>query len=313
MTTLNMDGPSVRGKMKAPVSPLAKRSAIAGWLMLAPWLLLFIIFTVWPLFMAAGLAGSQTFGPKVTTPVGFGNFKNLFADPLFFLACKNTILYTLGSLFIQLPLALGLALLLNRPDIRARAFFRLVIFSPALVGAAFSAMMFAVILEKRTGLLNLILNRLVGWDVQFPWLQEHILPALIIASLWQWTGFNMVYFLAALQNVRQDLLEAARLDGAGPIRRFMLVTLPAIKPVGGFVVLLSVIGSMQLFELPYIMLSSSGGPENRGLTVVMYLFQQGFEAGDLGYASAIGWVLAVFLMMLALIQRKVSGDSEVQT
>jgi len=78
-------------------------------------------------------------------------------------------------------------------------------------------------------------------------------------------------------------------------------------------VLLSVIGSMQLFELPYIMLSSSGGPENRGLTVVMYLFQQGFEAGDLGYASAIGWVLAVFLMMLALIQRKVSGDSEVQT
>lgn len=313
MTTFNVDSSTVRAKVKAPVSPLAKRSAIAGWLMLAPWLLLFITFTVWPLFMAAGLAGSQTFGPKATTPVGFGNFKNLFADPLFFLACKNTILYTLGSLFIQLPLALGLALLLNRPDIRARAFFRLVIFSPALVGAAFSAMMFAVILEKRTGLLNLILNRLVGWDVQFPWLQEHILPALIIASLWQWTGFNMVYFLAALQNVRQDLLEAARLDGAGPIRRFMLVTLPAIKPVGGFVVLLSVIGSMQLFELPYIMLSSSGGPENRGLTVVMYLFQQGFEAGDLGYASAIGWVLAVFLMILALVQRKVSGDSEVQT
>ncbi len=313
MTTLNVDSSNVRVKVKAPVSPLAKRSAIAGWLMLAPWLLLFITFTVWPLFMAAGLAGSQTFGPKATTPVGFGNFRNLLADPLFLVACKNTILYTLGSLFIQLPLALGLALLLNRPDIRARAFFRLVIFSPALVGAAFSAMMFAVILEKRTGLLNLILNRLFGWDVQFPWLQEHILPSLIIASLWQWTGFNMVYFLAALQNVRQDLLEAARLDGAGPIRRFMLVTLPAIKPVGGFVVLLSVIGSMQLFELPYIMLSSSGGPENRGLTVVMYLYQQGFEAGDLGYASAIGWVLAVFLMMLALVQRKVSGDSEVQT
>ena len=316
MTTLNLDSPGTRVKVKAPVSPLAKRSAIAGWLMLAPWLLLFITFTVWPLFMAAGLAGSQTFGPKATTPVGFGNFKNLFADPLFFLACKNTILYTLGSLFIQLPLALGLALLLNRPDIRGRAFFRLVIFSPALVGAAFSAMMFAVILEKRTGLLNIILFKLLGpglWKIDHPWLETHILWSLIIASLWQWTGFNMVYFLAALQNVRQDLLEAARLDGAGPIRRFMLVTLPAIKPVGGFVVLLSVIGSMQLFELPYIMLSSSGGPENRGLTVVMYLFQQGFEAGDLGYASAIGWVLAVFLMILALVQRKVSGDSEVQT
>lgn len=292
--------------------PLAKRGVVAGWLMLAPWLTLFAVFTLLPLLMAAKLAGSQTFGPGTSTPVGLSNFKNLFEDPLFYQACRNTVYYTLGSVFVQLPLALGLALLLNRPDIRARAWFRLVIFSPALVGAAFSAMMFAVILEKRTGLMNLILNRLFGWDLEFPWLEKHILAALIIASLWQWTGFNMVYFLAALQNVRQDLLEAVRLDGAGPVRRFFIVILPAIKPVGGFVVLLSVIGSMQLFELPYIMLSSSGGPENRGLTIVMYLFQQGFEAGDLGYASAIGWVLALFLVALGVLQRKVSGDAEAQ-
>lgn len=292
--------------------PLAKRGVVAGWLMLAPWLTLFAVFTLLPLLMAAKLAGSQTFGPGTSTPVGLSNFKNLFEDPLFYQACRNTVYYTLGSVFVQLPLALGLALLLNRPDIRARAWFRLVIFSPALVGAAFSAMMFAVILEKRTGLMNLILNRLFGWDLEFPWLEKHILAALIIASLWQWTGFNMVYFLAALQNVRQDLLEAVRLDGAGPVRRFFIVILPAIKPVGGFVVLLSVIGSMQLFELPYIMLSSSGGPENRGLTIVMYLFQQGFEAGDLGYASAIGWVLALFLVGLGVLQRRVSGDAEAQ-
>jgi ABC-type sugar transport system permease subunit len=290
--------------------PIARRGAIAGWLMLAPWLLLFAVFTMWPLAMAGKLAGSQTFGPGASTGVGFANFRDLAEDPLFLLACKNTVLYTLGSVFIQLPLALGLALLLNRPDIRARAWFRLIIFSPALVGAAFSSMMFAVILEKRTGLMNLLLNRLVGLDVNFPWLERHILPALIIASLWQWTGFNMVYFLAALQNVRQDLLEAARLDGAGPIRRFWLVIMPAIRPVAGFVVLLSIIGSMQLFELPYIMLSSSGGPENRGLTIVMYLFQMGFESGNLGYASAIGWVLAVVLIGLAVVQRKVSGDAE---
>ncbi|MEM6312976.1 MAG: sugar ABC transporter permease, partial [Planctomycetota bacterium] len=125
-----------------------------------------------------------------------------------------------------------------------------------------------------------------------------------------YVGFNMVYFLAALQSVDKSLLEAAEIDGANAWHRLLNVTLPAIAPVASFVVLLSFIGSMQLFELPYLLLGNGPGPENRGLTVVMYLYQTGFDTGDLGYASAIGWTLALILIAFALLQRVVAKRTE---
>lgn len=126
------------------------------------------------------------------------------------------------------------------------------------------------------------------------------MTGLIVAGLWMYVGFNMVYFLAALQNVDRSIEEAALVDGAGPWQRFRHVTIPAIRPVAGFVILLSIIGSFQLFELPFVLLNNTAGPDNRGLTIVMYLYQTGFEIGDLGYASAIGWSLAILLMILAV-------------
>jgi ABC-type sugar transport system permease subunit len=128
------------------------------------------------------------------------------------------------------------------------------------------------------------------------------MSTLILISLWMYVGFNMIYFLAALQSVDDTLLEASEIDGAGPIAKFRHVIVPAIRPVASFVVMLSMIGSLQLFELPFVLLDGSGGPGNQGLTVVMYLYQSGFEVGDLGYASAIGWVLAFMLIGLALLQ-----------
>jgi ABC-type sugar transport system permease subunit len=127
-----------------------------------------------------------------------------------------------------------------------------------------------------------------------------------------WVGFNMIYFLAALQNVSKDLSEAATLDGAGPFRRFVSVIVPAIRPIAGFVVLLSVIGSFQLFELPWILLNNAGGPDNSGLTIMSYLYQMGFESGDLGYASAIGWILAVVLIGCAAVNRFTSRGEELE-
>lgn len=288
----------------------AIRPSVPGWLFVAPWAVLFLLFVAWPLVEAANLAARQTFGPSATVYVGTGNFRHLFSDPLFWLSVRNTAIYTSASVLIQLPMALGLAMLLNRPDIRGRAILRAIFFTPSLVGVVYVAMVFGVIFEKRTGLVNQGLHAAFGWNLEFPWLENYVMAALVLASLWQWVGFNMVYFLAALQNVRKDLLEAATLDGAGPIARFRLVTLPAIRPVASFVVLLSVIGSFQLFELPYILLNASGGPENRGLTIVMYLFQTGFETGDLGYASAIGWVLALLLIGAAAAQRLLSRGEE---
>lgn len=276
------------------------------YLFLAPFLFVFSVFLVYPLFQSIVLSLEQTFGPQYKTFVWFHNFHELLKDPLFFKALKNTAVFASASVLVQTPLSLGLALFLNRPDIRGRAFFRLIFFSPSLVGAVFVGVMFGIIFGKRTGLLNIVLNRLIGFNLDFPWLQEYVMISLILASLWMWTGFNMIYFLAALQNVDKDLTEASKIDGAGAWDRFLHVILPAIRPVGGFVVLLSIIGSFQLFELPYLLLNNSAGAEDKGLTIVMYLYQTGFETGDLGYASAIGWVLAIILIILAVIQRRLS-------
>lgn len=276
---------------------------IVPWLFLAPFLATSFVFLLWPLGQSVVLSFQQTFGPQATRWVGLDNFRFLFGDPLFWKAVRNTLLFTAGSVFIQLPLSLGLAMLLNRPGLRGRAFYRLVFFAPSLVGLVFVGMMFALFFEKRTGLINTGLHALFAtWDLDFAWLDVAVMPALILAALWLYVGFNMVYFLAALQNVPAELLEAADLDGAGPWERFRHVVLPEILPVASFVTLLSVLGSFQLFELPFILLNGPG-PDDAGLTLVMYLYNTGFVAGDLGYASAIGWVLAVALLGLAAAQR----------
>jgi ABC-type sugar transport system permease subunit len=278
----------------------------APWIFLAPFLLVFGVFVAFPLVQSISLSMQQTFGPGYTRFVGIKNYGDLLADPLFWKALRNTLVFTAGSVFIQLPLSLGLALLLNRPGLRGRAIFRMIFFAPALVGVVFVAMIFGVIFEKRTGLMNQALHAAIGWDLDFAWLQTFVMPALIVAALWQYVGFNMVYFLSALQNVRADLVEAARIDGAGRWTSFRHVVIPEIRPVGGFVVLLSIIGSFQLFELPYVLLNSTSGPDNRGLTMVMYLYQMGFDTGDLGYASAVGWVLGIILVAFTLLQQRLS-------
>lgn len=279
----------------------------SAYLLLAPFLIGFAVFTVYPILRSFVLSTQQTFGPGSEVFVGTGNYRAILRDPLFYKALLNTTVFTLGSVFIQLPLSLGLAMLLNRPGLRGRSLFRLVFFAPSLIGPVFVAMIFSLLLEKRTGLLNRVLHAAVGFPLDFPWMQQYAMAALIIAALWMYVGFNMVYFLAALQNVSPELDEAARIDGAGPWQRFKHVTLPAIAPVGGFVVLLSIIGSFQLFELPWIMFTGPGY-DNAALTVVMYLYQQGFEIGDLGYASAVGWILAVILIVAALGQRAVAKE-----
>ncbi|MCF3651681.1 carbohydrate ABC transporter permease [Synoicihabitans lomoniglobus] len=287
------------------MKPTRLHAAWAPWVFTAPFLLLFLLFTAWPLLQSLVLAFQQTFGPRSTRFVGFDNFAFLLRDPLFWQAVRNTVIYTAGAIFVQLPVALGLALLLNRPQLRGRALFRLIFFSPSLVGLVFVGLMFHLMFQKHTGLINAGLHTLFSsWDPEFAWLDAYIMPSLIIASVWLYAGFNMIYFLAALQNVNRELMEAAEIDGAGPWARFRHVVLPEIRPVAGFVVLLSVIGSFQLFELPWVLLNNSGGPGNNGLTIVMYLFQTGFLTGDLGYASAIGWVLGLILVGAAWAQAR---------
>ena len=280
----------------------------APYVFMAPFVLIFCTFMVYPLVQSIVLAMQQTFGPRTAVFVGLKNFFDLFSDRFFWIAMRNTFVFALASLVIQLPLSLGLAMLLNRPGLKGRAVFRLVFFSPSLVGIVFVAMMFALMFHARDGLINALLRVVIpNFPQEFQWLETYVMPALILAALWMAVGFNMIYFLAALQSVDQDCLEAADVDGANPWHKFVYVILPDIAPVAGFVTLLSLIGSFQLFELPFILLGGPG-PENRGLTVVMYLYQHGFVTGDLGYASAIGWTLTFVLVGLTIVQRLLSKE-----
>jgi ABC-type sugar transport system permease subunit len=157
------------------------------YIFLAPFLLAFSVFMIYPLLQSVWLSLEQTFGPDYSEFVGTGNFSNLLVDPVFYVALRNTFIFTAAAVFLQMPISLGLAMLLNQPWLKGRSLFRLIFFSPALVGAVFVGVMFSIIFERRTGLLNIILHRLVGFDLDFPWLQEYGMLAMIIASLWMWT------------------------------------------------------------------------------------------------------------------------------
>jgi len=287
---------------------------------LSPFFVIFAAFYLYPLGNSVLLAFFQTNGPYSKIFVGWDNFTYLWSDPLFWKAIRNTVTYAFFSLCFQLPLSLFLALLLNSTRLKGRHFFRLVFFSPHLTGQVFVAILFSVFFQPRYGLISAGIFKLLGpalagklgLSLNISWLETEylVMPALIITSLWMYVGFNMIYFLAALQSVDRALLESAAIDGANRWQKFLHVELPAIKPVAIFVLLTSTIGAFQLFELPYVLLStwtSIDGPNHAGLTIVMYLYQQGFLIGNLGYASAIGWTLVVILFIIAIIQLKATG------
>lgn len=289
------------------------RRLYRGWApyaFVAPFLLLTTVFTLYPLLRAGILAFQQTNGPASRVFVGLDNFRYILSDPSFYQALRNTSTYAFFSLFLQLPLALGLALLLNADHSRAKRWFRLILFSPNLVGQIFVGILFSVLLTPRYGLINRSLQALIGWGLNEQWLSnpQLVMPAIVITGLWVWTGFNMVYFLAALQSVDKTLIDAARIDGASPLRVFWHVTLPSIRHVVVFVTVTSVIGSYQLFELPLALMpqTEGKGPDNAGQTVILYLYEQAFSAGDLGLGSAVGWIVAAIIFTLSLLQLRIA-------
>lgn len=281
----------------------------APYVFVAPFVVVFCTFGLYPLAKSLYLAFHITAGPKAQIFVGLENFRFLLSDPDFHTAAWNTCVFAFFSVFLQLPLSLGLALLLNRRYLRGRNFFRFGFFSPNLVGMVFVGVLFGLVFAPRFGLLNQALNAVASLPIDTKWLADPalVMPALVLTSLWMYVGFNMIYFLAALQAVSQELYDAAQVDGANAFQQFLHVTVPGIKPVAVFVIILSTIGSFQLFELPYLMLQNTPGPDNAGLTIVMYLYQNGFITGDLGYASTIGWTLALGVLVLSLIQMRLSG------
>ena len=263
---------------------------VAPYVFLLPFAIIFVMFLLYPLGRSMVLSLYKTAGPRHMRFVGAGNYRFLLTDLLFWRAVLNTAIFTVGFLVIQIPASLGLALLLNSRLVRWRGLWRFAFFSPYLVGQVFVGVIFFIMLTP----------------LQFTERPALAMLTVILASLWLMIGYGMIYFLAALQGIDPQLYEAAEIDGAGGWARFRHVTLPGIRGVLVFLVLAGTIASFQLFELPYVLFQGPG-PNWSALTIVMYLYQIGFEAGDMGYASAIGWALVVVILIVAWLQLRLTG------
>lgn len=288
---------------------------LAPWLFLTPFFVLFAVFWCWPLVRSVVMSLHHTAGPEHQTFVGLGNYGYLLQDPLFWQAVWNTVRYAVLFVGSELIIALALALALNHPRLRAKAALRFAFFAPHLVGGVFVALLFSLLIAQRFGLVNVLLDVVTttlhgvlpfipASGTEIPWTGRPELArlAVILAGLWLSVGYAMLFLLAALQHVDRDLYEAAHLDGAGRWERFRHVTLPALLPTIGFLAVMGTIGAFQLFELPYVLFQQGSGPDHAALTIIMYLYQQGFQSGDLGYAAAIGWTFTVMVLAASLLQ-----------
>jgi ABC-type sugar transport system permease subunit len=289
----------------------ALQARYAPYLFVTPFLVLFLGFMVYPLLRSISMSFYSYAGPHTSRFVGFGHYRFFLGDFLLWIAVANTVVYAIFYIALQIPLSLGLALLLNSPRVRFRNLFRFAFFAPFLVGNVFVSVIFMLLLSQRHGLIPKALGFFNPAWLEVSWLGDPIYAriAIVLASLWLTVGWGMVFFLAALQGVDRELYDAAAVDGAGAWSRFRNVTLPGIKPVMTFLVITGTIGALQLFELPYIIFlqhGSAAGPKWAGLTIVMYLYQQGFDLGDLGAACAVGWFLVLIILAVALVQIRIS-------
>ena len=278
---------------------------IAPYLFISPFFVGYAIFFLLPVIQSLLLSFYRQVGlNNAPRFIGFDNYIRLLTkDPLFIKSLINTTYYALGSILVIVPIALLLALILHSPKLRFREFFRFLYFTPNITAGVVVGIVFGLVFEEQYGLINnLVIAPLGGENVR--WLREPrwVMPAIILLGTWKWTGINAIYFMVGLQNIPPELKEAARVDGATRWQVFRHVTLPLLRPILAFVLTIAIIGSYNLFAEPAILVGSTGGPNNAGMTMTMYLYNRAFRELKMGYASAIGYSLAVIILVLSLIQ-----------
>lgn len=286
---------------------MSKGETRAAYLFLSPWIIGFAVFTAGS--MVASIALSLT-DYDVISPakwVGFANYAEIMNDPVAKRALLNTFYYTALHVPLATAVALGLAMLLNRIA-RLQGFFRTVFYLPAMTPAVAVGVLFLLLLNGQTGVVNDFLGLFgipgPGWTTESGW----IMPGIILMSLWS-VGGTMVIFLAALKNVPADLYEAGAIDGVGRWTRFRHITLPMISGAVFFTVITNTIGSLQMFTQVYTMYfgSTSRFSSDAATLYLIYLFQSAFTFLRMGYASALAWVLFVIIVVITLIQVRFSN------
>jgi ABC-type sugar transport system permease subunit len=273
------------------------------YLFLLPFFLIYLVFLVYPVLAAFRLSFYESSGFGGDTFTGLDNYARLVQDSRYLEALKNTTLYALASVFILSPLALLVAVAIRSfvvPTATFKSFYRIIFFLPFITSFVVIALMFNLVFNNEYGLLNNGLSALGSPTLD--WLRDErvALLAIILVGIWTYLGINALYFLAGLQNIPEEVIEAARVDGANRFQVFWQVTLPLLRPVILFVVVQATIFSYQIFEIPFLL--TNGGPSDATLTLAIYLYEVGFREFDRGYAAAIGYSMAIIAIVLAAIQ-----------
>ncbi len=294
---------------KKPGSKGLRKFNAIGWLFISVTLITFLIFILYPVLNSFYLSFHSVKG-IVQNFNGFDNYKRMFGDVLFKKSLINTFIYLIVQVPIMLTLAMFLATLLNSKNLRFKTFFRTAIFLPCVTSLVAYSVLFKMLFAPN-GIINYSLLALKIINVPIEWLSDPTLAKLviIIALLWRWTGYNMIFYLAALQNVPTETYEAAELDGANSIQTFFYVTVPQLKPIILFTTIMSTIGTLQIFDEP--MNLTKGGPGNATLSISQYIYNQSFVyAPNFGYAATLSYVVVFLVAILAIIQIKVAGDDK---
>jgi multiple sugar transport system permease protein len=292
-----------------PASRLfSERSPLYALMYLAPFLVVFITFHVYPIFY--GLYVSLTSWDLLTPPrfVGVSNYTNLTHDSLFLTSLRNTALFVLLDAPLAICVPLGLALLVNEA-MPLRTLFRSAFVTPLMISVASVGVLWQWIYNPALGLINYY-AQFVGlpgqsWMSQAGWATF----AIVITTVWSTTGFNMVLFLAGLQNIPEHLYDAAKVDGADAVALFRHITLPGLRPTMLFVTVTTIIGAFRIFAQVLVMTNNSGGPFDSTRTVVMHLYQTGFQFFRMGSAAAIAWVLFLIILVFTIAQFQMQRSS----
>ena len=297
-----------------------RREGGTGWLFALPHLVLFAVFILGPTFYGFFISLHQWHVLAKTHPfIGLGNYGAALSDDIFWLALRNTVYFVLlvvpaGNL-VSLLLALGLTGLR-----RFQTFYKVIYYLPVIISIAVVAVLWQWLYNTQIGLINLYLDGLVGGlrhlglplppFTPIPWVSDPhwVMPSVALMSIWWGAGGNMILYLAGLNNIPDDYQEAAQIDGANGWQRFRHITWPLLRPTTLFCLVFSVLGAFQIFGQSYVLFGGGPGPGRAGLTLVLYMYQQGFSEYQIGYGAAVAYLLFAIVLIFTAIQfRLLSG------
>jgi arabinosaccharide transport system permease protein len=278
---------------------------VVPYIFVSPFILSFLVLSLYPSIQAI-IMSFQRVLPGQTTFIGMSNYSRVL-NPTFYKALSNTSIYVLLTVLILVITPIILAVLLDSKLVKFKTFFRASLFLPALASTIVAGMVFRLMFgETDAAVANQILNWIGLGSVDWRYNAWSGMFLMVLLCCWRWMGVNILYFLAALQNVPKELYEAAEMDGASTVKKFFYVTLPFLKPVTIFVTTISVINGFRMFEESFVFWEA-GSPGNIGLTVVGYLYQQGIQQNDMGFGAAIGVVLMLIIFAVSFIQLILTG------